>query len=469
MKMWSGRFRDPLDPDFERWQRSFSFDRRLLPEEIAASRAYAHALAKAGVLSGEETGSIVQALGKIEACAADPQFFENPDVEDVHDFVERKLVESVGGDLGYKLHAGRSRNEQIATDLRLFTRNRIDSICSGLADFLKAFLNQAEQQGDAAMPAYTHMQRAEPVLVAHWLLAWVEMFLRDAGRLVDCRHRVNVLPLGSGAVAGPGIALDRQAMARDLGFEAISANSIDATSDRDFVLEFLQAASFIAVHLSRWAEELALFSTVEYGFVRLPEAFSTGSSAMPQKKNPDALELLRGKSGRVTAAALNVLITLKGLPLAYNKDLQEIQAPLFEAADTILDSLRIATGLMNAVTFDTERMETAARTGYLNATAAARYLVRRGMPFRLAHSAVGQAVRRAIEKLCELESLSLEELRQFSRAFDKDFYDALKTDSVLASHDVPGATAPNRVRQALADAQRRVAALRRTSAAPANR
>ncbi len=453
MKMWSGRFRDPLDPEFDRWQRSFSFDCRLLPEEIAASSAYAHALGKAGVLSPAEVESIVLALAEITA--AEPRS-AGSDVEDIHDFVERRLVDLVD-DLGYKLHAGRSRNEQIATGLRLFTRRFIDALLTALADLVAVFLQKAEEQGSIAMPAYTHMQRAEPVLVAHWLLAWVDMFLRDADRLADCRRRVNVLPLGSGAVAGPGLALDRQAMARELGFDSISQNSMDATSDRDFVLEFLHTASFIALHLSRWAEEVALFSTAEYGFVRLPEAFSTGSSAMPQKKNPDALELLRGKCGRVSAAALNVTMVLKGLPLAYDRDLQETQEPLFDGADTVLESLKIAAGLARAMILDTERMQAAARTGYLNATAAARYLVGRGVPFRLAHAAVGQAVRFAIAKDCELDKLSLEELKQFHPAFDRDVYDALRLEAVLASHDVPGGTAPGRVREALANAQRRVA------------
>ncbi len=458
MKMWSGRFRDPLNPEFEKWQRSFGFDQRLLPYEVMASRAYAHALGASGVLSATEVEAIERALAQIEAEGVG----EAPDdVEDIHDFVERRLV-ALAGDVGYKLHAGRSRNEQIATDLRLFTRDSIDAIRGALGSFLDAFVKQAEAANSPthAMPAYTHLQRAEPVLVAHWLLAWVEMFLRDADRLADCRRRVNVLPLGSGAVAGPGIALDRQAMARELWFESISANSMDATSDRDFVLEFLNAASLIGVHLSRWAEEMALFSTVEYGFVHLPEAFSTGSSAMPQKKNPDALELLRGKCGRVTAAAVNVLITLKGLPLAYNKDLQETQEPLFMVADSVLESLHIAAGLMNGVSFDFGRMQMAATTGFLNATAAARYLVARGVPFRMAHASVGQAVRCAIEKGCELQELTLEELRQFSTAFAADVYDALKIESVVASHDVPGATGPGRVREALTDARERLALLR---------
>jgi argininosuccinate lyase len=455
MKLWSGRFREPLDPEFERWQQSFAFDRRLLPEEIAASRAYAHALEKAGILAAAETQAIINALEQIAAETPG----DKPGTEDIHQYVEDELVKRVG-DAGYKLHAGRSRNEQIAVDLRLFTRGSIDAIRAALGGFVEASLNQAEKHTGAAMPSYTHMQRAEPVLVAHWLLAYVEMFLRDAERLADCRRRVNVLPLGSGAVAGPGLALDRVLIARELGFESISANSMDATSDRDFALEFVNTLALVAVHLSRWAEELALFSTVEYGFVVLPESHSTGSSAMPQKKNPDALELLRGKAGPVTGAAVALLMTVKGLPLAYNKDLQETQPPLFDAADTVLDSLKIASSLLNALRFDTGRMQQAATSGFLNATAAARYLVSRGVPFRLAHAAIGQAVRLCLDKGCELDGLSLEELRQFRPEFDQGFYEALKLESVLASHDVPAGTAPARVREALAAARKRVAELR---------
>jgi argininosuccinate lyase len=453
-KLWSGRFREPLDPQFEQWQRSFAFDVRLLPDEIAASRAYARALAAAGVFTAAELQSVQQALDTMAGQPA-PSPAEFPDVEDVHQFVEQELVRLIG-DTGYKLHAGRSRNEQIATDLRLYTRRRIDRVRAALAALASAILDKAEQSKDAAMPSYTHLQRAEPVLIAHWLLAWVEMLLRDADRLADCRRRVNVLPLGSGAVAGPGMKLDRAAMAFELGFDAVSANSLDATSDRDFELEFLHALSSLALHLSRWAEEMALFSTVEYGFVQLPEPYSTGSSAMPQKKNPDALELLRGKAGRVLGAAATLQTVMKGLPLAYNKDLQEAQEPLFAAVDCILQALPIATGFMAAVSFDTERMKQAASSGFLNATAAARYLVKKGVPFRLAHSAVGQAVRLALEKGCELDGLTLEELKQFRPEFDCDFFDSLNLDSVLASHDVPGATAPKRVEEALAAARRRV-------------
>jgi argininosuccinate lyase len=456
-KMWSGRFREPLDPEFEHWQRSFGFDVRLLPDELAASRAYARALAKAKVFTAAELDSVVKALDTIAARPA-PNPADFPTVEDVHQFAEQELV-SLIGDTGYKLHAGRSRNEQIATDLRLYTRRSIDAMLAAIAALASAFVAKAERHRSDAMPSYTHMQRAEPVLVAHWLLAWVEMFLRDAERLSDCRRRVNILPLGSGAIAGPGMQLDRDAIAADLGFESISANSMDATSDRDFELEYLHALSSLALHLGRWAEEMALFSTVEYGFVQLPEPYSTGSSAMPQKKNPDALELLRGKTGRILGAAATLQSVLKGLPLAYNKDLQEAQEPLFAATDSMTAALAIATGFMAAVSFDTERMKNAASAGFLNATAAARYLVTKGVPFRMAHAAVGHAVRLALEKGCELEGLALEELKPFRSEFDRDFFDWLKLESVLASHDVPGGTAPGRVGEALKATRTRIAAL----------
>jgi argininosuccinate lyase len=309
------------------------------------------------------------------------------------------------------------------------------------------------------MPSYTHLQRAEPVTVGHWLLAYAEMFLRDADRLADCRRRVNVLPLGSGAIAGPGIVLDREAIAKELGFDAITPNSMDATSDRDFALEYLHDLTLLGLHVSRWAEEMALFSTIEYGFVILPEQYSTGSSAMPQKKNPDPLELLRGKVGRVAGHAHALELIVKGLPLAYNKDLQETQEPVFAASDAVTGSLGVATGFMRSVRFDTERMAAATSSGYLNATAAARYLVSKGVPFRMAHSAVGQAVRMALDKKCELEELSVEELRSIRPEFGRDFFAALKLDAVLASHSVPGGTAPERVQEALRSARERVEAI----------
>lgn len=460
MKMWSGRFRQPLDPEFERWQRSFEFDRRLLHEELAASRAHAGALKNAGVLSSGELITILQGLDQIaEKAAASPAFLEDGEAEDVHHFVEKKLVALIG-DTGYRLHSGRSRNEQIATDLRLYVRAAIDQLRSDLADFLGAFLDRAEQAGNAAMPAYTHLQRAEPVLVGHWLLAYVEMFLRDGERLADCRKRLNVCPLGSGAVAGATLSLDRRAMALELGFDAPTSNSIDATSDRDFVLEFVNVLSLLAMHLSRWAEEMVLFSSQEYGFVRLPEAYSTGSSAMPQKMNADLLELTRGKAARMIGDATALLVTMKGLPLAYNKDLQETQQPLFNAAETVRSLLPLVSGWMKAVEFNHERMQEAAESGFMNAWAGATYLVRQGVPFRMAHEQIGKAVQMCIERKCELADLPLEELRQLNPAFDQDFYSSLSLQAVLNIHDVPGGTAPARVRQALTDARKKVESLR---------
>ena len=456
MKMWSGRFRQPLDPEFERWQRSFDFDRRLLKYELAASGAHARALMHAEVLSSAELIAILQGLEKIaELAATSPEFLEDREAEDVHHFVEKQLVTLIG-ESGYKLHSGRSRNEQIATDLRLYVRTAIDQLRNDLAELARVVLEQAEQAGTAAMPAYTHLQRAEPVLVAHWLLAYVEMFLRDADRLADCRQRLNVCPLGSGAVAGATLPLDRRAMAADLGFVTPTANSLDATSDRDFVLEFVNALSLLALHLSRWAEEMILFATQEFGFLHLPEAYSTGSSAMPQKKNPDLLELTRGKAARVIGNATALLVTLKGLPLAYNKDLQETQEPLFAAAETMLAVLPLVTGWIKAVEFDYERMKTAAQSGFMNAWAAATYLVQRGVPSRLAHEQIGKAVKHCLEKGCELQDLSLDDLRAVNPGFDQEFYKCLTLDAVLAVHDVPGGTAPARVRQAMAEARQRV-------------
>jgi len=460
MKMWSGRFRQPLDPQFERWQRSFDFDRRLLSYELAASGAHARALKNAGVLSANELISILEGLQQIgEMAATSKAFIEDDEAEDVHHFVEKQLVARIG-EVGYKLHSGRSRNEQIATDLRLYVRAAIDELRKLLADLSEVFTDRADQAGRAAMPAYTHLQHAEPVLVAHWLLAYVEMFLRDAGRLADCRKRLNVCPLGSGAVAGATLPLDRTAMADELDFDGPTPNSIDATSDRDFVLEFVNALLLLGLHLSRWAEDMIIFSTQEFSFVKLPEAFSTGSSAMPQKKNPDFLELVRGKTGRVIGSATALMVALKGLPLAYNKDLQETQEPLFDAADTALALLPLAAGFMKAVEFEHSRMNDATQSGFMNAWAAATYLVNRGVPSRLAHEQIGKAVKLCLDKDCELQDLPLDELRALNPAFDESFHDCLKPAAVLAIHDVVGGTAPARVRQGIAAARKKIEFLR---------
>ena len=459
MKMWAGRFRRPLDPEFERWQRSFPFDRRLIREELAASGAHARALAAAGVLSQAELNSIVNSLEEIGRQTASPEFLHDDEAEDVHHFVEKQLVALIG-EAGYKLHTGRSRNEQIATDLRLYVRGSIDKLQRGLGELLESVMVRAEESGIAVMPSYTHLQPAEPVLVAHWLLAYTEMLFRDCSRLSDCRKRLNQCPLGSGAVAGATLPLDRAAMAAELGFDQPTANSLDATSDRDFAIEFVQALSLLALHLSRLAEEMILFATREFGFVRLPEAYSTGSSAMPQKQNPDAMELVRAKAARVLGDVVSLSATLKGLPLAYNKDLQETQEPLFSAAEAMEVAVSIAAGFLSAVEFDYDRMRAAASSGFTNAMAAAHYLVRRNVPFRRAHEQIGKAVQWCLEKGCELEDMPFEELRRFAPEADEDFYSHLKLDAVLGCHDVEGGTAPARVRQALAEARERLAAVR---------
>src|ERR1700685_1137564 len=421
MKMWSGRFRQPLDPDFERWQRSFAFDCRLLRYELAASGAHARALKTAEILTSDELIQILQALEEIgKHVTESAEFLQDSDAEDVHHFVEKRLAAAIG-DAGYKLHSGRSRNEQIATDLRLYVRAAIDEMREQLAELCGAFVARAEACADAAMPAYTHLQKAEPVLIAHWLMAYVEMFLRDAARLADCRARLNVCPLGSGGVAGASLSVYRASM----------------------------------------DEAVSLCASQNEGVITLPEPYSTGSSAMPQKKTPDLLELVRGKSGRVIGPAISLLITMKGLPLAYNKDLQETQEPLFEAVDTMFGVLPLITGWMKEMTFEFERMEKAAEAGFMNAWAAATYLTKKGVPSRFAHEHVGKAVQICIEKNCELQDLPLVELQAIDPAFGEDFYACLTLASVIAIHDVPGGTAPNRVRHAIAAAKKKIESLRK--------
>jgi argininosuccinate lyase len=461
VKMWAGRFREPLDPEFEAWQRSIVFDWRLLPQEVAASKAHASALVAAGILTKDDGAELRTALDSIAADhaseAGQALVRNHPSAEDIHHFVELNLVQRIGS-LGLKLHTGRSRNEQIATDLRLYVRAQIDLAVESLASWANALVGQAHAAGDAVMPSYTHLQRAEPVLVAHWLLAYVEMALRDVDRLRDCATRLNYCPLGSGAVAGATLALDRNIAARELSFTAPTANSIDATSDRDFILEYLQALTFVGLHLSRFAEETTLFATAEFGFVTLPEAFSTGSSAMPQKKNPDLPELIRAKVGRIHGAAQTVTLLLKGLPLAYNKDMQETQEPAF-SVEFVPSMLTLVARFTAALAFNRERMNDAAQSGYLNAMAAATYLVHKGVPFRTAHEKIGNAVRFALEKGVELNDLTLAELRAFGPEFAEDFFSAVTLTATLDCHDVVGGTAREQVRKALAAASERIAAL----------
>jgi argininosuccinate lyase len=459
-KMWSGRFRAAADPFFDFWQRSFCFDYVLVGHELLASKAHALALRAAGILRDDECARITGALDELNNryATSNDELRKDAEAEDIHHFVERRLTESVG-DLGLKLHTGRSRNEQIATDLRLYIRFGIRMVLPHLGAWAEQLVEQAKAAGDAVMPAYTHLQRAEPVLVAHWLLAYVEMLLRDASRLEDCAARLNYCPLGSGAVAGATLALDRTIAADKLQFTGPTANSMDATSDRDFVLEYLQALTMFALHASRFAEEITLFATAEFGFVDLPEQFSTGSSAMPQKKNPDLTELVRAKVGRIHGAAETVTLLLKGLPLAYNKDMQETQEPVFAATREAHKMSYLLAAFTRALRFRFDRMRTACETGFLNAMAAATYLVHKGVPFRRAHEKIGNAVRYCLDKGCELGDLSLEELRQFGEEFDNDFFAAITLEATLDCHDVIGGTARNRVREALADTAKRVQAL----------
>jgi argininosuccinate lyase len=459
--MWSGRFREPLDARFEEWQRSFGFDWQLLPEEIAASKAHASVLAAVGILTAAECAQVRDGLDAVFAdCWDGPRrstLASDPRAEDVHHFVELELTEQIG-ELALKLHTGRSRNEQIATDLRLYVRKQAANTQQLLRIWALALIEQAEIAGDAIMPAYTHLQRAEPVLVAHWLLAYVSMIERDISRLADLVVRLNYCPLGSGAIAGATLALDRTIAARELGFTAPTANSMDATSDRDFLVEFLQGLSTIALHTSRFAEEVTLFATAEFGFVTLPESFSTGSSAMPQKMNPDLTELVRGRTGRIHGAVAAVTMQLKGLPLAYNKDLQEMQPVLFDTVAGLLPLLDLLPPFTQKLKFRLETMEKAATSGFLNAMAAATYLSHRGVPFRRAHHIIGEAVRLALDKGCELDGLPLEDLRQLSPAFAEDFYASITLAATVDCHDVIGGTARARVHEAVASAKARLTA-----------
>jgi argininosuccinate lyase len=465
VKMWSGRFREPLDAEFEAWQRSIVFDWQLLQEEVAASKAHASTIAAAGIVTQDELAQLRDALDTIafahESAEGAAQVRDHAIAEDIHHYVELALTEQLGP-LALKLHTGRSRNEQIATDLRLYVRRQIGLTVDALTGWAQALVEKAKAAGNAVMPSYTHLQRAEPVLVAHWLLAYAQMLLRDISRLQDCSARLNYCPLGSGAVAGATLKLDRWIAAKELNFTAPTANSMDATSDRDFVLEYLQALTFVGLHASRFAEEITLFATAEFNFVQLPEAFSTGSSAMPQKKNPDLTELVRAKVGRIHGAAAAVTLQLKGLPLAYNKDMQETQEPAFSVRGTA-QMLGLLARFTTALEFNSGRMQEAAENGYLNAMAAATYLVHKGVPFRKAHEKIGNAVRFALGQQVELGSLTLDQLKQFGEEFDTDFYDAITLEATLDCHDVIGGTARDRVHEALAEAEATLQSLAKSS------
>lgn len=451
--LWGGRFAKEADPSFVAFNNSFAFDRRLFAVDVRASVAHCNALAAAGVLTKEEAGKIKAGLQTVlEKGAAGGSYFEEMSSEDVHSFVEARLVE-IAGDAGRKLHTGRSRNDQVATDLRLWLREAIDQLLGQVRSTQEALLEFAEQNSEAVLPGYTHLQRAQPILFAHWCLAYFEMLRRDRERLGEIRKRVNVLPLGSAALAGSSFPIDREAVARELGFESVSRNSVDAVSDRDFCVEFISACSLIMVHLSRLAEEVILYSTSEFGFFELSDAVATGSSLMPQKKNPDSMELVRGKAGRVFGHTISLLTTLKGLPLAYNKDMQEDKQAVFDAFDTTQGCLEVSALVLRNVKLNIDRMRAAASQGLMNATELADYLVRKGVPFREAHELVGRIVVRALKQGVELGELSLAELRSFSGEIDADIFAALTLEQTLATKSISGGTGPERVAEALRGAR----------------
>ncbi|HXD32835.1 MAG TPA: argininosuccinate lyase [Pyrinomonadaceae bacterium] len=446
--LWGGRFTGEPDAGFVEFNRSFSFDRRLFAADVRGSIAHCGGLRAAGVITQDEATTIEAALRKIlEFGAADENYFSDR-AEDVHSFVEARLVEMTG-DVGRKLHTGRSRNDQVATDLRLWMRDDLDLLAEHVRTAQQSLLDLAEANREAVLPGYTHLQRAQPVLFAHWCLAYFEMLARDRERLKDARKRVNQMPLGSAALAGTSYPIDREAVARELGFEGITKNSLDAVSDRDFCVEFVAACSLIMVHLSRLAEDIILYSTTEFGFFELSDAIATGSSLMPQKKNPDAMELVRGKAGSVFGANMSLLAMLKGLPLAYNKDMQEDKEAVFQAADTTAACVQVTSTVLKNIRVNEDVAGAAAARGYMNATELADYLAREGMPFREAHELVGRIVLKAIERGVELQELSLSELQEFSSIFTEDVFTALSIESTLSTKSQAGGTARKRVREAL--------------------
>ncbi|HEX8560841.1 MAG TPA: argininosuccinate lyase [Pyrinomonadaceae bacterium] len=453
-KLWGGRFTGQTDPGFARFNRSFGFDRRLFWADVRGSLAHCEGLRAAGVLDEETAAEISRGLRELVARAESggEAFFDDEAAEDVHSFIEARLTELVG-DAGRRLHTGRSRNDQVATALRLWLRDEIDRAAASLRGAQAALLDLAEAHADAVLPGYTHLQRAQPVLFAHWCLAYFEMFARDRERLAEVRRRTNVLPLGSAALAGTSHPVDRGRVARFLGFDAVSRNSLDAVSDRDFCVEFCAAGSLVMAHLSRLAEDLIVYATTEFGFVELSDAVATGSSLMPQKKNPDALELVRGKAGRVFGHTLALLTVIKGLPLTYNKDMQEDKEAVFDAADTVRESLDVTATVLGNVRLREGRALDAASVGYMNATEMADYLVRRGLPFREAHEAAGRMVLHGLSKGLELHELELEELRDFSPLVGEDVYEALSLERTLATKSQAGGTSPARVAEALAAAR----------------
>jgi len=453
---WGGRFGEATDAFVARFTASIGFDHRLYRQDIAGSIAHAEMLARAGILTAAERDAIATGLEAIRTRIEAGEFQWSETLEDVHMNIEAALTEAIGA-AGKKLHTGRSRNDQVATDIRLWLRREIDAIAAEILRLQRALVDLAEREADTIMPGFTHLQTAQPVTFGHHLLAWYEMLARDRDRLRDCRRRLNRSPLGAAALAGTSYPIDRELTASLLGFDGPAANSLDAVSDRDFAIEFCAAASLIMTHLSRAAEELILWASAQFRFVDLPDRFCTGSSIMPQKKNPDVPELVRGKTGRVTGHLVALLTLMKGQPLAYNKDNQEDKEPLFDTVDTLRDCLRAFADMVPALKVNRAAMRAAAGAGHATATDLADYLVRRGVPFRDAHEAVGRAVAAAIASGRELAELSLDELRTFAGQIDRDVFEILTLEGSVAARDHIGGTAPNQVRAAVARAREQLA------------
>lgn len=456
MALWGGRFSQEADKRFKQFNDSLRFDYRLAQQDIVGSVAWSKALVTVGVLSESEQQSLEQALNVLLKEVQDnPEIILQSDAEDIHSWVEGKLIDKVG-DLGKKLHTGRSRNDQVATDLKLWCKDQVALLLEAVTELQKALVITAENNQDAVMPGYTHLQRAQPVTFAHWCLAYSEMLARDESRLQDTLKRLDVSPLGCGALAGTAYDIDREQLASWLGFASATRNSLDTVSDRDHVLELLSDASIGMVHLSRFAEDLIFFNSGEAGFVELSDKVTSGSSLMPQKKNPDALELIRGKCGRVQGALTGMMMTLKGLPLAYNKDMQEDKEGLFDALDTWLDCMHMAVLVLDGIQIRHSRCEEAAKQGYANATELADYLVAKGVPFREAHHIVGEAVVTAISQGKALEEMALSDLQKFSNTIQLDVYQILSLQSCLDKRLAKGGVSKNQILKAIADAKGRL-------------
>jgi len=453
--LWGGRFDSAPSALMEEINASIDVDRRLYAQDIAASKAHAAMLAAAGIISQQDGDAILAGLDRVLGEIEDGSFPFDRALEDIHLNVESRLAALIGEPAG-RLHTARSRNDQVATDLRLWLRDAIDGLDTAIAGLQATLLDHAETHAESVMPGFTHLQAAQPVTLGHHLLAYVEMLGRDRGRLGDCRHRLNECPLGAAALAGTSFAIDRRVTAEALGFDGPAANSLDAVSDRDFALEFLAAGSILAVHLSRLAEEMVIWCSEAFGFLRIADAFSTGSSIMPQKRNPDAAELVRAKAGRLFGALQGLLVVMKGLPLAYGKDMQEDKEPVFDAADTLSLCVAATTGMVAGARFDTERMREAAERGFPTATDLADWLVRvAGLPFRRAHHVAGTLVKEAETRGCDLKDLPLDAMRAVEPAIDDSVFAVLGIDDAVASRTSEGGTAPAKVRAACAAARKR--------------